>query len=118
MAFRNAGAARFEKAQPGPPHDQRRKIKFARAIEAEMPLGHLLPQEPISADDLRAPSGKSLVHDDEMVAHAVERAEVAAHEPPDRVPGRAAGLEKDPVAQPLRRAHLPPTGGQARFEIA
>ena len=56
--------------------DQPVDLEFAGRVEALPPLGDLLAQKPVSADDLGRAAG--VVEDEEMIAEAVIGVAVAA----------------------------------------
>ncbi len=95
-------------------------FEFTCAVEAEMTLRHVLPQEAIDADDARrsVPRRRRPVDDDEMIADAVEPAEVAPGQSSGTVGDRPSLLEEDAIAQALDAPHLLAGLSQARFEGA
>src|SRR5271166_1056172 len=120
MGLGDAGSSDLEKAHPGPARIERLDLEFTRAVEAEMTLGHVLPQEAIGADDARRsiPRRRHPVDDDEMIADAVEPAEVAAGKPGGGVGDRPSLLEEDAIAKPLGPPHLLAGRCETRFERA
>src|SRR5579883_152511 len=105
VARRDARAAELQKSHAGMARQHRRDLEFRGAVEAEMRCRRVLAQQAVDADDLRlASSGPRVVDGDEMVADPVERADVAPDQPGCRVRRRAAFLEENLVAQPLRLA--------------
>ena len=83
-----------------------------------MALGHVLAQETIDADDPRRTVGapKRFVDHDQMVAHAVEGADVAADDPGGGIGRNAALFEENPIAQLLRPPDLLLARCEARLE--
>jgi hypothetical protein len=96
MGLADAGPSDLEEAYPGPARDDRLDLEFTRAVEPEMTLRHVLPQEAIGADDARRsiPRRRRPVDDDEMIADAIEPAEVAAGEPSGSVGDRPPSSKK------------------------
>ncbi len=97
VGLQHAGAAEFEKAQARMPLDEGPDLVLARGVEAEGTTRHLLPQQPVGADDRRFRLAEGLalhgmVDDEEMVADGVVIVDVATRE--------QAGAVRD-------RRHLP-----------
>ena len=116
----DAGAADLEEPGRRAARDQRLDVEFERAVEAEIALGDVLPQEAIDADEFRraVAMAERLVDHDEMVADAVEAADVAPDDSGGRVGSSAALFEEDPIAQLLRPPDVLLRRRQARLERA
>jgi len=78
----HAGAAEFEKFQIAVARDKGADIEFAGAVEAARSLCDVLTQQSIGADDRGRLSQllRSMIDDQEMVAHGVEKVDVAPRE--------------------------------------
>ena len=89
-----------------------------------MPVGDVLEEQPVGADDLRpratpeAAVDGGMIDDDEMIADRVEGAEVTSVKRRRGGSRYAPLLEEDAVAQALCTSDLVRTGGEAHFEIA
>ena len=120
MGRRDARPPDLEKAHVRPPGDERFDVEFAGAVEAEIPLGHVLPQQAVDPDDAgRAVAiSRGLVDHDQMVGHPIEAADVAANQPRGRIGRGAALLEEHAIAQLLRPSELLPGRREARLERA
>ena len=120
MGLGDAGPSDLEEAYPGPTRNEMLDLEFTRAVESETALRHVLPQEAIGADDARrsVQRRRHPVDDDEMIADAVEPAEVAARAPSGGAGDRSSLLEEDAIAQSLDAPHLLAGLSEARFERA
>jgi hypothetical protein len=99
------------------------QIELARAVETFRAFGHLLPQDAVAADDTGKspgadPSPKSAIDDEQVIALAIERIDVASRK--SRTGGRGCTLllEKHLIAQALGPANVGTGASEANFEVA
>ncbi len=104
----HAGAAELQEFQAGVACDQGGDVEFAGAVEAAVPLRHVLTQQAVSADHRRLArrARRGVVDDEQMIAHRIERVDVAARQHRGRVRRRRHLAVEDLEAQPLRAPHV------------
>src|SRR5262249_38340494 len=78
----HAGAAELEKSQVAVARNEGANIEFTGAVESARPLSNVLTQQSIGANDCRPLLQLScpMIDDQEMVAHGVEKVDVASRE--------------------------------------
>ena len=117
IALGDAGAAELEETLARMARDQRADIEFAGAVETEIRLGDLLPQQAIGADDRRPSVDRRhrAVDDDQVVADPVEAADVAPDQAGGRIRARAALLEEDADSAAFARGGFPSSWWRAEL---
>src|SRR3954467_10312245 len=90
---------------------QRRDVVFARRVEAEMPVRHVLAQQPVGADDRRLcgskrPSRHGVIQHEEMIAKGVVLVAISSREQRGAVRSRRHLVIEDIEAQTLRLPNL------------
>ena len=121
VVLQDAGPAEFEEALARAGDHQRFQIEFMRAVEAEIFLSHLLPQQAIGPDDFRLRLAEGLhrhivVEHEQVIADPVERVLVPARDIVRGVGARRHFLVEHPVAELLRPLDVLLGAGEANFE--
>ena len=125
VRLQHAGAAEFEKPQLRVSRNEGSNVEFSLRVEPAMSVRHLLPQQPVSADQLAICQMHCIIRCDRSAAdhHQVvtERVEaIGIHAPLGHVTQRRGAklLVEDLVAKSLAGGDLLWPAGQTQYEFA